>query len=49
MKNILGENPYSLEFTDEEVRVAIKESNEWNGAVEVIATVRKSLGIVHPP
>ena len=34
-----------ITFTDEEVRVAMEESREWNEAAEVLTTIRNSLGI----
>ena len=43
--DLVGEHPCPISFTDEEVRVAMEESEEWNEAAEVLVTVRKSLGI----
>ena len=43
--DLVGEHPCPISFTDEEVRVATQESEEWNEAAEVLATIRKSLGI----
>ena len=42
---LVGEQTCRISFTDEEVRVAMQESKEWNEAAEVLATVRDSLGI----
>lgn len=43
--DLVGEHPCPISFTDEEVRIAMQESKEWNEAAEVLATVRNSLGI----
>ena len=42
---LVGDLPCPISFTDEQVRVALKESEEWNEAAEMLATVRESLGI----
>ncbi len=41
----VGEYPCPVLFTDEEVRIAMQESKEWNEAAEVLATIRNTLGI----
>ena len=43
--NLVREPPCPISFTDEEVRIAMQESKEWNEAAEVLATIRNSLGI----
>ena len=44
-KDLVGEGPCPVSFTDEDVQVAMRESQEWNEAAEMIATIRNSLGI----
>jgi hypothetical protein len=44
--DLVGEHPSRpISFTDEDVQVAMKESQEWNDAAEVLATIRKPLCI----
>ena len=43
--DLVGEYPCPISFTDEEVRIAMQESKEWNEAAEVLATIRNTLGI----
>lgn len=44
-KDLVGEDPCPISFTDEDVQVAMKESKEWNEAAEILATMRNTLGI----
>ncbi|KAL9103637.1 MAG: hypothetical protein Q9163_001332 [Psora crenata] len=44
-KALVGEYPCPISFTDEEVRIAMQESEEWNEAAELLATIRNTLGI----
>ncbi|KAL8714703.1 MAG: hypothetical protein Q9225_006528 [Loekoesia sp. 1 TL-2023] len=43
--DLVGEHPCPIPFTDEEMEVAMKENEEWNEAAELLATIRKTLGI----
>ena len=43
--HLVGERPCPISFTDEEVQLAMKESNEWNEAAELLSTIRDTLGI----
>ena len=44
-KDLVGEFPCPISFTDEEVQVGMKESTEWNEAAEALASIRDVLGI----
>ena len=43
--DLVGERACPISFTEEEVRVAMQESREWNEAAEVLTTIRDTLGI----
>lgn len=43
--DLVGERACPISFTEEEVRLALQESREWNEAAEVLATIRDTLGI----
>ena len=43
--DFVGECACPISFTDEEVRIAMEESKEWNEAAEVLATIRDTLRI----
>ena len=42
---MLESYPCSICFTDDEGRIAMQESKEWNEATEGLATIRNTLGI----
>lgn len=44
-KDLVGEYPCPIFFTDEEVQIAMQESKEWNEAAELLAIIRNNLGI----
>ncbi|KAI9680618.1 MAG: hypothetical protein M1817_004058 [Caeruleum heppii] len=43
--DLVGDHPCPISFTDDEMRIAMQESKEWNEAAEILATIRDSLGI----
>lgn len=43
--DLVGEEPCPISFTDDEMRIAMEESAEWNEAAEQLATIRNTLGI----
>ncbi len=43
--NVAGERACPISFTDEEMRSAMEESQEWNEATDMLTEIRNNLGI----